>query len=299
MPDVVCANQVALVIGNSAYEDLSQLQTPRKNAKAMAATLRKLGFKVLVRLDVDRSAFVASLDEFGRSSQGMSRQVLYYSGHGLQMNGGNHLLPVDAKLDEATGEIDPADAVSLDAALGVLSSDLNLVFLDASRDILPDFEGTGQGTGLARQCTDFRTVIGYAARPNRLAIEGKCRLSSFTQALLKHMGVRCVSIDETLRRVVEEVRYETDKRQEPWFHSFKALYSESFRSWRRCPQILPWTGGSMPPWPWPEQDAWRSVQHSKDPADFDAFLKAFPDGACCRMAKARRDKFLREKANEE
>ena len=294
IPDAIRAGNVALVIGNSDYEHLGQLRTPRNDAKAMAAKLRQLGFDVTVRFDLDRAEFRESLGAFGRASRDGYWTLLYYSGHGVQLDGTNHLMPVNTQLDKSTGGIDPKDAISLDTALGDMGGVVKFVFLDASRNIAPETRATGQREGLARQCTDLDTVVWLAAQPNTASVEGNGRLSPFTRALVRHLDDRCVNVNQVFARVRAAVHEHTENQQSPYVHPFKDFYGRSFAG-RGCPSLPP-PRIPFPAWPRREQDAWREVQHSRDVTDYDAFLKAFPDGECCQMAKARRRELRLEEA---
>ena len=287
------ASDVALVIGNSAYEGVNALRTPRTDAKAMAAKLRRLGFRVLLRLDLDHRAFEESLSEFGAYSDGASRAVLYYSGHGLQMNGENYLVPVESKENKGNGGIDVSDAVPLDHALEFMGGQSNYVFLDASRKRSQNPAVAGQGQGLAPQCVGLGMLVALAAAPGTVQTEGNGRLSPFTKALLTQLGKKCVSVWELRRRVNRNVRGATDNAQRPRWYA----YPDSLQDWRKCPpkrQTLPTHHFFHPPWPGEEQDAWRRIQHSKSAAVYAEFLKNHPVGLCCKLAKYRREQYRQE-----
>ena len=126
--------RVALVIGNSAYRNTAALANPVNDATAMAAALRRLDFAVTLVTDADKRATDDALRNFVRALRGADVGLFYYAGHGLQVDGTNYLIPVDAKLaDEADLAFEASD---VDQILRLMekSSAINLLFLDACRN---------------------------------------------------------------------------------------------------------------------------------------------------------------------
>src|SRR5262245_39125288 len=95
--------RVALVLGNSAYQHTPRLENPRNDAADMASALVKLGFKVIEGFDLDKAAMDRTIRNFARTLTGADVGLFFYAGHGLQIGGQNYLIPVDAKLEDATG----------------------------------------------------------------------------------------------------------------------------------------------------------------------------------------------------
>ena len=95
----LAAGRVALVIGNSTYDHIGRLPNPENDAVDMAATLRRLGFEVTTELDADRVELTDALRAFTRRSAGPDDSLVFYAGHGLEMDGVNYLVPVDARLE--------------------------------------------------------------------------------------------------------------------------------------------------------------------------------------------------------
>jgi hypothetical protein len=93
--------RVALVVGNSAYQLTPRLDNPRNDASDVAAALGKLGFRVIAGTDLDKAAFDRKVRDFAVALRGADAGVLFYAGHGLQVDGHNYLVPVDAKAEEA------------------------------------------------------------------------------------------------------------------------------------------------------------------------------------------------------
>ena len=220
------AERVALVIGNAAYEHTTALRNPRNDAMDVARSLEGLGFAVIQGLDVDKSAFGTKLREFARASRGSKVTLLFYAGHGLQVEGENYLVPTDAKLVE---EVDLSlEAYELSAFLRQMRGATNLVFLDACRDnplarqlsrSMGATRSSAIGRGLGRVESMNGTLIAYATQPENVAEDGEERNSPFTAALLNHIMAPGVSVNDLLTAVTNEVMTGTGGTQQPWTHS--------------------------------------------------------------------------------
>src|SRR4051812_40753452 len=147
--------RVALVVGNGAYRNAPALPNPTNDARAMAAMLRRVGFEVLEGEDLGRDAMEGLLARFEDRARGAEATVAFYAGHGVQVEGRNYLLPVDAKLEQRADlrrQI-PADWLVEDAGR---AKQLALVILDACRDnpltrsLQASERGLGVGRGLAQ-----------------------------------------------------------------------------------------------------------------------------------------------------
>jgi hypothetical protein len=130
----IADKRVALVIGNSAYQHAPALTNPTNDAIDVAAALKQLSFTVIDGLDLDKLTMERKLRDFARALGGSDVGLLFYAGHGLQVNGQNYLVPVDAKLDDASG-LD-FELVRLDLVQRTMERETrtNLLFLDACRD---------------------------------------------------------------------------------------------------------------------------------------------------------------------
>ena len=126
--------RVALVIGNGAYLHEPVLQNPANDARDMAAALRELGFHVTEAIDVDKATLDARLESYLGSAEGADIALLFYAGHGMQLDGRNLLIPIDAKL-ERRSSID-YEVVDVDRVTSEMESAAKtvLIFLDACRD---------------------------------------------------------------------------------------------------------------------------------------------------------------------
>ncbi len=220
------AGRVALVIGNSAYEHTTPLRNPRNDAGDMSRALSDLGFEVIAGLDLDKNGFATKLREFARAARRADISLFFYAGHGLQVDGDNYLVPIDARLKE---EVDlRLEAFELAAFMGQMRSRTNLVFLDACRDN-PLADGLKRSMGVSRSAAIQRglgrvtdasgTLIAYATQPGNVADDGVGRNSPFTGALLAHIATPGLSVNDLLATVTDTVMTATHDEQQPWTHS--------------------------------------------------------------------------------
>ncbi len=126
--------RVALVIGNSAYQHAPQLTNPQNDASDMASKLTGLGFVVVTGHDLDLAGMRRSIREFVGKVEGADVALFFYAGHGLQVNGANYMIPVDAQL-RSNNDLD-FEALPIELVLSAMerNAKVNLVFLDACRD---------------------------------------------------------------------------------------------------------------------------------------------------------------------
>ena len=182
--------RIALVIGNSAYVKTPELTNPHNDAKAIAEALVGLEFEVIEGFDLSKSDFDKKVLSFARKLKGADVGLFFYAGHGLQVNGRNYLVPVDAELeDEAALDF---SMVQLHTVLKQMERQprTNLIFLDACRDNplarnLSRAMGTRGGSigqGLAQASTGIGTMIAYATQPGNVAKDGEGNNSPFTTA---------------------------------------------------------------------------------------------------------------------
>ena len=310
----IAERRVALVVGNGKYVHTPVLANPANDATDVAAALEGLGFSVIEGIDLDRDAFERKLREFAGAARGAETALLFYAGHGIQVEGENYLLPVDARLSE---ELDlDFEALALNAVLRQMRSRVNLVFLDACRDnpLAKDLArsmGAGRsaavGRGLGRVDAGSGTLIAYATQPGNVAADGEGRNSPFTKALLAHIVVPGRSVNDMLVAVTGDVATATGNRQQPWVHS-------SLRSpfhFREAPDETPVPGedggasGAVPGAGGLEVQLtfaqlaaerlaaeeellfWESVKDSDDPADLEAYRVRYPGGRFAALATNR------------
>jgi tetratricopeptide (TPR) repeat protein len=232
------ARRIALVVGNSKYKSVPSLPNPPRDAEAIAGTLRAVGFQSVVLLqDATREMLMAELRTFAAEAEKADWAVIYYAGHGIEMNGVNYLIPVDAVL--ATDRDVQLEAIPLDQILvGVEGAKkLKLVMLDACRDnpfaptmrrtAMPDAiaaASTGGATvgtrsigrGLGEVKVSGATLVVYAAKNGQTALDGEGGNSPFAVAVTQRIATPGVEINKIFRLVRDDVMEATAGRQEPY-----------------------------------------------------------------------------------
>lgn len=217
--------RVALVVGNGAYREVPRLPNPARDAADMAETLRGLGFRVQLLRDATRPAFEAGLQRFAREATGAEVAAFFFAGHGIEVRGENHLIPVEAKLAEAA-DVD-FETVSLPAVLRAMQgAQARLVFLDACRDnpFAPRMRGLSGTRSLARglarvETADLGTLIAFATAPGTVAVDGAGSNSPFTAALKRHLAEPGLDVRQVMTRVRRSVLETTGGQQVPWDNS--------------------------------------------------------------------------------
>ena len=205
--------RVALVIGNGAYRSVPELDNSRNDADDISEQLKRVGFAVIDGRDLDRSAMYAALGRFAQRVRGTDAGLVYYSGHGMQINGQNYLVPVDLKL--AGSSFTPFDLVKLDDVIEALNytAGVKLLVLDACRDnpfanSVADNKGSrgiGATRGLAKIERSLGMLIAYSTQSNSVAADGIGRNSPFTAALVREIQVPGLEVATVFRRVAVNV----------------------------------------------------------------------------------------------
>lgn len=206
--------RIALVVGNAAYDD-KRLRNPERDAAAIASALEDANFEVTTLINSDQKTLKRAIRDFGikiRARPGVA--LFYFSGHAMQLENKNYLLPIGADI-RAASDID-AEAVSVDDVTARLSeSRVNIVILDACRDD-PFAKGWGARDGLAGVEAPAGTLISFATSPGRTASDGDGEHGLFTGALLVYMRQPGLKIEEVLKRTRTQVRMKSGGRQVPW-----------------------------------------------------------------------------------
>jgi uncharacterized caspase-like protein len=152
----VAGQRVALVIGNSAYQNVGRLENPRNDALLMAATLQELGFTLIgdgAQLDLDKAGLDSAVQKFGALLQGAEVGMFFYAGHGVQVRGSNYLVPINANpAREADVDFQMVDINIMLRQMEGAGAKLNLVALDACRTIRSAAAACGQLTAGWRRC---------------------------------------------------------------------------------------------------------------------------------------------------
>jgi formylglycine-generating enzyme required for sulfatase activity len=218
-------SRVALVIGNAAYEHTAHLPNPVNDASDIAASLSKLRYSVQLLTDASKAGIETALARFARSAAGADIAVIYYAGHGLESNGVNYLLPVEARVDSESTV--PLEAVSLPTVMGVAANarHLGLVVLDACRNnplaihIIRPGEARSTARGLAAvEPAGSKLLVAYATRDGHVATDGTGRNSPYTAAILEELQVQGLEVRVFWGRVHDRVLSATRNGQEPFIY---------------------------------------------------------------------------------
>ena len=232
--EAIAAGRVALVVGNGTYAHIGRLPNPGNDAADMTAALRRLGFDVTTVRDADRNALSEALRVFTRDSAGADVSLVFYAGHGLEMDGVNYLVPVDARLERDTDV--RFEAVMLDDVLAsTTGADLRVVILDACRNnpLARSMQRTGASRSVSRgsfgdlneSLLGDETLVAYAAAAGTTADDGAGRNSPYTAALLSYLE-QPLEIGLLFREVRARVLEATDGRQRP--HEYASLLGEHY-----------------------------------------------------------------------
>ena len=216
--------RIALVVGNSAYQNITRLDNPRNDATLMADTLSSLGFTLIggrAKLDLDKAALDTDVQNFGRQIQGADVALFYYAGHGVQVNGSNYLVPVGANpTREADVDFQMVDINLVLRQMQGSGTRLNMVILDACRNNPFGARGLRSADGgLAQMRAPEGTLISYATQPGSVAQDGSDGHSPYTKALATTIKRAGLDIFQTFNQVGLAVKRETGGSQQPWVSS--------------------------------------------------------------------------------
>ncbi len=209
-------SRIALVIGNSQYQANTPLANPINDAQAVAQLLNSAGFEVVMAFDLARDIMKQTVEEFAAraNEKGPDTVVLvYYAGHGLQVDGENYLVPVDAKF-QAEADL-PDQGVKLAEVMTALesaTSKIRIVILDACRN--NPFGGTS--SGLAIVDAPAGSIVAYSTAPGTEAFDGKGKHSPYAAAFMRTVKQPNLPIEQVFKKVRVLVNEATDTKQTPW-----------------------------------------------------------------------------------
>jgi hypothetical protein len=211
--------RLALIIGNSDYIYGGSLTNPVNDARAMANVLKKVGFEVMEYENLTQPDMKKAIDEFGNKLYGYDVGLFYYAGHGIQSDGFNYLIPIEAQL-MAYEDVE-YDCVRADRILSKMeyaSTSVNVLILDACRDnpFERKWSRAAAGKGLAFMDAPSGSLVAYATSPGRTAADGIGKNGLYTEALLKYIQQRGLQIEEVFKNVRREVESKSGGQQTPW-----------------------------------------------------------------------------------
>jgi uncharacterized caspase-like protein len=289
--------RVALVIGNSAYQKVAKLSNPANDAAAVSTMLKSAGFEVDSRLNLSASELRRSLREFGGKSRDADVAIIYYAGHGIELDGTNYLIPVDAILETDTDVLD--ETLPLERILVAVdpAKQLRLVILDACRDnpfaktMKRTVASRAIGRGLAKvEPTSPNTMIAFAAKAGSTASDGDSRNSPFAAALVEHLPKPGLDLRRAFGFVRDDVLKNTGNKQEPY------VYGSLGGNDVPLVPVKPLATG-------PQADPQASVRRdyelalqAGDRGAWEAFLRAYPNGFYADLANVQLKKISAEEA---
>ena len=291
--------RVALVLGNSAYRNVAPLANPVNDSAKIASTLKDAGFDVVdSRRDLPAAETRRALRDFADRARDADIAVVYYAGHGIEVDGANYLIPVDARLERDTDIYD--EALSLDRILIAIepAKKLRLVILDACRDnpfsrtMKRTVASRAIGQGLAKvEPTSPNVLIAYSAKAGSTAADGDGKNSPFTAALSHHLTKPGLDVRRAFGFVRDEVLKITGNRQEPFVYG--SLGGED------VPLVPAPAVAAAPATPAlsAQAEARRDYELALqigNKSALNAFLAQYPDGFYASLAKLQLDKIAAE-----
>ncbi|HUX95744.1 MAG TPA: caspase family protein [Bacteroidales bacterium] len=219
--EITAMNQtrIALVIGNSDYENAGMLANPLNDAEDMEEALKDLGFEVTLVKNAGMAKLKSVIEDFGLKLSNYDIGLFYYAGHGVQSKGYNYFIPVDAELkSEAQVEFNCVRTVRLLSLMEAATNSTNIIILDAFRNnpFERSWSRSASGGGLAFMDAPSGSLIAYASSPGRTASDGYGRNGLYTSALLQYIKEPGLSIEQMFKKVRETVSKKSGEAQVPW-----------------------------------------------------------------------------------
>ena len=281
--------RIALVIGNSEYEH-TPLRNPLNDAAFMVKTLEDVGFEVMDFANLDRRELNRAFLRFGdriKEAGSDTVSLVYYAGHGAQVNGENYLIPVKSLIeDERDVDIEGVRASSLLRILGKANAALNIVILDACRNNPFKTSSRSSQRGLARMDAPTGTLLAYSTAPGQIAEDGSGENSVYTKALSLAIRIPGAKVEEEFKRVRIEVMTRTLDEQVPWESS---SLTGNFYFSGGATQVPAAAATVTQPALAIDKEAmfWQSIQGSEDADDYQAYLEQFPNGTFASLARVK------------
>lgn len=290
--------RVALVIGNSAYKSAPRLANPVNDASLVGSMLKKAGFDLVdVKLDLNAAEMRRALRDFGGKAREADVAVVYYAGHGIELDGTNYLIPTDATLETDSDVLD--ETLPLDRALFAVepAKQLRLVILDACRDnpfsktMKRTIAARNIGRGLAKvEPTSPNTMIAFAAKAGSTASDGDSRNSPFAAALVERLPTPGLDLRKAFGFVRDDVLKNTGYKQEPYVYG--SLGGDDV-------SLVPAKPVAAGPQASPQDAIRRDYELALQAGNRDAweaFLQAYPDGFYAGLARAQLKNVAAEEA---
>ena len=288
--------RIAFVVGNSNYQNVVALTNPANDAVAITEMFRKAAFDVVEsRRDLKNAEMRRALRDFTEKARDADIAVIYYAGHGIEVDGTNYLVPVDAALERDTDAYD--EAISLDRILQAIepAKQLRLVILDACRDnpFAKNMKRTVSSRSLGRGLAGVEparpnTLIAFAAKGGSTALDGDTRNSPFTTALLKYLARPGLELGKAFRLVRDDVMNATGNKQEPFVYGSLGGNDVALVP---APASPPVAGANVD-----TRRDYELAERVGTKEAWDSFVAANPSGFYTDLARAQRNKLAAETA---
>jgi hypothetical protein len=290
--------RVALVMGNSAYKNVARLANPANDAALVGGMFRKAGFDTVdVKLDLNVADMRKALRDFGGKAREADVAVVYYAGHGIELDGTNYLIPTDATLETDSDVLD--ETLPLDRALFAVepAKQLRLVILDACRDnpfaktMKRTIAARAIGRGLAKvEPTSPNTMIAFAAKAGSTASDGDAKNSPFATALVERLPMPGLDLRKAFGFVRDDVLKTTGYKQEPYVYG--SLGGDDVPLVAAKPVVA---GPQANPQDAVRRDYELALQIGTREV-WTAFLAQYPDGFYASLAKGQLNRIAAEEA---
>lgn len=293
----IAEKRIALVIGNSAYQNAPELRNPVNDSADIAAALNAIGFEVQLHIDQTQGQLFDTLRKFQREAAGADIALIYYAGHGIEIDRQNYLVPVDAVLEadtDVTFEAVPLETVMF-AAGGARR--LSMVIVDACRNnpfvvsMTRRDASRSIGRGLAAVEPSRNTLVAYAAKEGMTAADGAGRNSPYAAALIDALRQSNLEVGLMMRQVRDDVLDATAGQQEPFVYgslSAEQIYLNGSRGLQIIDPEM--AADERPDTSAAEIAFWKSITHSTESVELENYLAIYPNGLFAELARVRIDR---------
>lgn len=272
-------HRLALVIGNAGYHHVAALGNPANDARDFAKVLKQLGFEVIFRTDVSKNDMERVVGEFGDKLKPGDIGLFYYAGHGMQVEGRNYLVPVDATVSsQQRVKLEMVDVDVVLDQMALSKTKVSLVILDACRN--NPFESNIRSTsgGLAQINAPEGTFIAYATAPGKVANDGNGENGLYTSELIKEIKAPGLSVEDVFKHVRVGVSRESNGEQVPWESS--SLTGDFYFNPAQTEPPAALTDSA-------DRRQWEAIKDSHERKDFDDFIASYPKSPFVELAQAR------------
>ncbi len=283
------ANRLALVIGNSNYDFTASLKNPANDAELIGGKLSSIGFDVMMKKDVNRIEIQQLINDFAKKIKEVGDDAIvlfYYAGHGIQFNGVNYMVPVDADLKSDTDII--LQGINASVVLKIIElsgAKTNIVVLDACRNNPFPAVSRAVGQGLARMDSPSGSFIAYSTAPGDVALDGEGKYSPYSAALAEFITEPDLTLEAMFKKVRRKVYFDTNKAQTTWEST--SLIDEVYLVEKdRGASIIDSPAEERPVSVVKEENFWNQIRDKNDPQLFQTYLQMFPQGKNRQIALA-------------